>query len=164
MSCAKTRCLFGCDSDGPNETCIRWDAHWRHLGDTTESSVRGFDAALCQITLTTCFTYVTLVTPYGIDIDFLMLVLFFFQQYRDTAAWRLHGRQKEPKLDSGCRLDCIHVVYCINGTTGIDDTTAVPLVKVHGTANLLATCRAIVGDHSVAVVSGVFSSREMIVN
>jgi len=29
-------------------------AHWRHLGNTTEPSVCCGDAALCQITLTTC--------------------------------------------------------------------------------------------------------------
>ena len=31
-------------------------AHWRHLKNTTEPSMCGGDAALCQITLTTCFT------------------------------------------------------------------------------------------------------------
>jgi len=30
-------------------------AHWRHLKNTTEPSMCGGDAALCQITLTTCF-------------------------------------------------------------------------------------------------------------
>jgi len=29
-------------------------AHWRHLANPTEPSVCGDDAALCQITLTTC--------------------------------------------------------------------------------------------------------------
>jgi len=33
--------------------CI-WGAHWRHLVNTTEPSVCGGDAALCQITLTSC--------------------------------------------------------------------------------------------------------------
>jgi len=33
--------------------CI-WGAHSRHLANTTEWSVCGGDAALCQITLTTC--------------------------------------------------------------------------------------------------------------
>jgi len=33
--------------------CI-WGAHWRHLKNTTEPSMCGGDAALCQITLTTC--------------------------------------------------------------------------------------------------------------
>ena len=32
-----------------------WGAHWRHLKNTTELSVCGGHAALCQITLTTCF-------------------------------------------------------------------------------------------------------------
>ena len=31
-----------------------WGAHWRHLKNTTELSMCGGDAALCQITLTTC--------------------------------------------------------------------------------------------------------------
>jgi len=31
-----------------------WGVHWRHLANTTERSVCGGDAALCQITLTTC--------------------------------------------------------------------------------------------------------------
>jgi len=30
-------------------------AYWRHLANTTEPSVCGDDAALCQITFTTCF-------------------------------------------------------------------------------------------------------------
>ena len=29
-----------------------WGAHWRHLKNTTEPSMCGGDAALCQITLT----------------------------------------------------------------------------------------------------------------
>jgi len=31
-----------------------WGAHWRHLKNTTEPSMCGGDAALCQITLITC--------------------------------------------------------------------------------------------------------------
>jgi len=31
-----------------------WGAHWRHLANTTELCICGGDAALCQITLTTC--------------------------------------------------------------------------------------------------------------
>jgi len=30
-------------------------AHWCHLANTTEPSMCGGDAALCQITLTTCY-------------------------------------------------------------------------------------------------------------
>ena len=30
-------------------------AHWRHLANTTEPSECSGDAALCQITLTTCY-------------------------------------------------------------------------------------------------------------
>jgi len=32
-------------------------AHWRNLANTNEPSVCGGDAALCQITLTTCYYY-----------------------------------------------------------------------------------------------------------
>jgi len=31
--------------------------HWCHLANTSEPSVRSGDAALCQITLTTCYYY-----------------------------------------------------------------------------------------------------------
>ena len=30
-------------------------AHWRHLANTSKPSMCGGDAALCQITLTTCY-------------------------------------------------------------------------------------------------------------
>jgi len=40
-----------------------WGVHWRHLKNTTEPSMCGGDAALRQITLTTCL--------------FLFLFLFF---------------------------------------------------------------------------------------
>jgi len=30
-----------------------WGAHWRHMANMTERSMRGGDAALCQIILTT---------------------------------------------------------------------------------------------------------------
>ena len=32
-------------------------SHWRHLKNTTEPPTCGGDAALCQITLTTCYDY-----------------------------------------------------------------------------------------------------------
>jgi len=31
--------------------------HWRHLSNMTKPSVFGCDAALCQITLTTCLAF-----------------------------------------------------------------------------------------------------------
>jgi len=34
-----------------------WDAHRRHLKNTTERSMCGGDAAFCQITLTTCYPW-----------------------------------------------------------------------------------------------------------
>jgi len=36
------------------QVTVRWGANWRHLANMTERSVRGGDAAFCQITLTTC--------------------------------------------------------------------------------------------------------------
>ena len=36
-------------------SCYICGAHWSHPANTTEPSVYGSDAALCQITLTTCF-------------------------------------------------------------------------------------------------------------
>jgi len=35
--------------------CPYRKAHWRHLSNTIELSVCGRDAAVCQITLTTCW-------------------------------------------------------------------------------------------------------------
>jgi len=32
-------------------------AYWRNLANTIEPSIRGADAAFCQITLTTCYYY-----------------------------------------------------------------------------------------------------------
>jgi len=43
------------DSDGSKEGCVKWGAHWRHLANTTEPSMRGGDGACCQITLTVCY-------------------------------------------------------------------------------------------------------------
>jgi len=34
---------------------VLWGVHWRHLANTTEPSMCGGDAVLCQITLTTCY-------------------------------------------------------------------------------------------------------------
>ena len=34
-----------------------WGAHWRHLANTPEPSACGSDAALRQITLTTCYCW-----------------------------------------------------------------------------------------------------------
>ena len=35
--------------------CPDGRVHWRHLENTTEPSICGGDAVLCQITLTTCY-------------------------------------------------------------------------------------------------------------
>ena len=40
-------------------SCYIWGAHWRHLKNTTEPSMCGGNAALCQITLTTCYYQAT---------------------------------------------------------------------------------------------------------
>jgi len=53
------------DSGGPKEGHIRWGAHWRNLANTTEPSVCGCDAALSQITLTTCWSF--LITVYQVS-------------------------------------------------------------------------------------------------
>jgi len=37
--------------------CRHGRAHWRQPANTTEPSVCGGDVALCQITLTTCFSF-----------------------------------------------------------------------------------------------------------
>jgi len=39
---------------GARNHVLHGGAHWRHLANTTAQSVRSSDAALCQITLTTC--------------------------------------------------------------------------------------------------------------
>jgi len=41
-----------------------WGAHWRHLKNTTEQSMCGGDAALCPITLTTCFIHGTFLNAF----------------------------------------------------------------------------------------------------
>ena len=50
-----------------------WGAHWRRLKNMTEPSMCGGDAALCQITLTTCFLW----SSYGIGLvsDIAVFVL-----------------------------------------------------------------------------------------
>jgi len=41
----------------PKIPCIRCESQWRHVANTIKRSVRGGNAALCQITLTTCSVY-----------------------------------------------------------------------------------------------------------
>ena len=46
------------NSGGPKEACVTCiGTHWRHLANTTEPSVCCGDAALRQITLTTCLCF-----------------------------------------------------------------------------------------------------------
>jgi len=47
--------VWDVNSGGPNQACGRWSAHWRHFTNTIELSTCGGVAALCQITLTTCY-------------------------------------------------------------------------------------------------------------
>jgi len=42
--------------------------YWRHLANTTEPSICCGDAALCQITLTTCFIIVVVIVVFGVVI------------------------------------------------------------------------------------------------
>jgi len=53
-------CIWDDEWGGSREPCIRRGAHWRHLANTIEPSVCGGDMALCQITLTTCYLFDTI--------------------------------------------------------------------------------------------------------
>ena len=46
--------VWDVDSGGSGESYIRCGVYWLHLANMTEPSMCGDDAALCQITLTTC--------------------------------------------------------------------------------------------------------------
>jgi len=50
----RSRCRLGCGLRWAKEARIRWGAYWCHLANTTEPSMCGDNAALRQITLTTC--------------------------------------------------------------------------------------------------------------
>ena len=54
--------------------CPPMRAHWRHLANTIEPFVCGGDAALCQITLTTCFSHSRAETVKDIRV---MLAMFY---------------------------------------------------------------------------------------
>ena len=45
---------FGCGLGWDQGSIVRWGAHWRHPVNTAEPSTYGSDAALCQLTFTTC--------------------------------------------------------------------------------------------------------------
>jgi len=49
-----------------------WGAHWRQLANTTQPPMCVGDAALCQVTLTTCWVFV----PWGILCVFLFFLNF----------------------------------------------------------------------------------------
>jgi len=50
-SSVKLRTVWEAELRGPKRPLLDRVAHWRHLANTTERSVRDSDAALCQITL-----------------------------------------------------------------------------------------------------------------
>ena len=60
MSAVKTaepiEMRLGCELWWAEGSMCYMGAHWRHLANTTEPSVLGGDAALCQITLTNNYT------------------------------------------------------------------------------------------------------------
>jgi len=59
-----------------------WGAHWRHLKNTTEPSMCGGDAALCQITLTTCFYLLTFpISIFSSLFFFLPLPISYLPEY-----------------------------------------------------------------------------------
>ena len=51
-----SRCRLDCGFGWVEESMCYMGAHWRHLANTIEPSLCGYDAALCRITLTTCLT------------------------------------------------------------------------------------------------------------
>ena len=61
---------YGADADWG---VLDGGAHWRHLANTTEPSVCGGDAALCQITLTTCCLFI-LSSAYSSIIQFITII------------------------------------------------------------------------------------------
>jgi len=76
VSCAKTTkpivtpFYWDANSGGPREACIRsfrCAVHRRHLANTTEQSVCGEDAALYQITLSTCCSLFKLISDHKQD-------------------------------------------------------------------------------------------------
>ena len=52
-----------------------WGAHWRCLKNTTEPSMCGGDAALCQITLTTCYNRLCLLIFQSVEMLFPLMNL-----------------------------------------------------------------------------------------
>jgi len=54
----RSRCHLGCGLRlAKGSMCFYTGAHWCHMANTTELSMCGIDAALCQINLTTCLVY-----------------------------------------------------------------------------------------------------------
>jgi len=70
-----------------------WGAHWRRLKNTTEPSMCGGDAALCQITLTTCLC----VLP-----SLLSLLLSLAFQNMDPLRFQAGDRRRRPNLGLVC--------------------------------------------------------------
>jgi len=63
MSCTKTseaiEMPFGIRTRVGPRSIITWGAHWRHLAYATEPSMCDGNAACCQVTLTTCYLWIS---------------------------------------------------------------------------------------------------------
>jgi len=70
-----------------------WGAHWRHLANTTEPFVCGGDAALCQITLTSCY------------VSHLLINL-------DNFYYSLVTNHLVVQVEQSVRSVCVHVSAC----------------------------------------------------
>ena len=67
-------------------------AHWRQLANTTEKSMRGEDAALCQITMTTCYyKYILMLLVLVKNKTFSALTLLVGRQEGHPACKKLSG-------------------------------------------------------------------------
>ena len=61
---------------GPRKNVLDRGAHWRNLANTTEPSMCGGPLQpFCQITVTTCFTYVTFYVFYSTPVRVLSIVM-----------------------------------------------------------------------------------------
>jgi len=58
--------------------CPHWRAHWRHPANTIEPPVCGSDAALCQITLTTCLYWSECGTKENWPVEVLLTLIIYY--------------------------------------------------------------------------------------
>jgi len=66
-------------------------SHWRHLANTTELSMYRSDAALCQITLTTCF----LLVPVLLLLLFKLVEIKRYLSLFDAWCWYFQGIKRD---------------------------------------------------------------------